>query len=113
MLKAIATADRYRAVEIEVGNDESSYRTLSSVLTWARLSEESTEKIVDEWRKFVQDDDLLRHARDMAVEKLMLLVQTTFENSAPMLTWKLDFPYAWRLAQCSSPLCCARTNQTR
>ena len=91
MLKAIAHADRERAVNVEESNDTSGYRTLSCVLMENTITEEHTYRVFNFWSDLTQHDALLAScAGTFTSSALMLLMQITFRRSAPMLNWKLD-----------------------
>ena len=91
MLKAIAHADKERAVNVEESNDATGYRTLSCVLMEETLSEQNVNIIAWKWRESAGDDSLLSHcAGNLTVPDLRLLLSFTLRRSAPMLAWRLD-----------------------
>lgn len=91
MLKAIAHADKERAINVEESNDTSGYRTLSCVLMEGTISQRSIRSVISNWKEMAGNDSLLCHcASSMPSTKVALLMQATFRRSAPMLTWRLD-----------------------
>ena len=95
MLKAIARADKERAIEVEESNDTTGYRTLSCVLMESTISRASLNTVASTWRDTIAGDNSLSHCTStVTLAHVLLLVQLTFRCSAPMLTWQLEVPPA-------------------
>ena len=93
MLKAIAQADKERAINVEESNDTSGYRTLSCVLREETIPDTFMNNTIISWREMANADGMLSHcASDLIFVNVLLLMRITFRRSAPMLTWKLELP---------------------
>lgn len=96
MVKAIARADKERAIEVEESNETTGYRTLSTVLRAESISDELLNKVLGRWRLAAREDELISYgAERMSLAKLTLLAEVTFRHSAPMLAWTMDRPSGW------------------